>query len=183
MYPCFVSKEPYEHLLQYDNTTIHTVANGLLVCKAGHPFLMEAVKRLQVLTKEGHLPPLNTTGSPILTQVFKTFTANKPLPENDVKLIPPKYFMSTFDESNAQVIEALKKKCTQLSPELKLHTNEKAICKAHRRRMGDNAPLNESYTNHFWLPLHGDNSKRLYTVSIFSVNPKTKTYRHSTEGS
>ena len=181
MYSCFVSKEPYEHIFLYGNTTIHTVANGLLVCRPGHPFLLSAVKQLASLKKSNKLPLFNGTGSRLLADVLQDYRKTQAPNDskNEVKLIPPKYFMATYDESRPDITRQLREKCSSEPPSVALHANEKAVCRSYSRRNGDNSPSNDSFTNHFWLPLHGENSKRLYTISIFKIVPNAKTFRNN----
>jgi hypothetical protein len=173
---CILSHETYEHPYLLHDKTAPNVMTTMLASRPGHPFFKACIEALPAAAEEYPTDVMRGTGPWFLDKVYNEYIKSPParLPENNITVVHPKYFLPTFDPPGT---EKLRRQCIVLKDKLVPHALQ--VCEDLQSRNFSNNPLPESYTNHHWVHIFLEEAKwrnKRDVVSIFELVPDVQIY-------
>lgn len=171
-YSCILAQEPYEHSYIQGNFK-QLVINALMACRKGHPFMKEAVDKLEFYS---HMwQQVDKAGPHYLTSIYKLYNKEhsvEPTNENGVYLAPPEYFIPTVEDRKFFVFYYY---CSTYKQRTKLQKQACVHLKLHGARK---QPTELSFTNHHWMRTYSFLGLRSKSqVDIHSLIPNVKIYK------
>ena len=154
--PCVLTEETYEHsVLLYNHLRRPNLINAYMACRPRHPLFKMAVDDLP---RSKHIADnLRRTGPFFIDNIFRVYNSSQNPSQNgtwngyradDVKVLPPKYVMPTYDKPLQE--GTLRRKC--MPSMLRTHPGfYQQICKEFERRRVENQPYPDSYADHLWI--------------------------------
>ena len=172
-YQCILSQECYEHSFVVQELEHTNLLNGFLATRPGHPFFLKLIESLPEFGGRyfGHY--IKATGPLFIDAVYKrykaNFTSDLTKPEDRVTVVPPKYFIPTFDPSQSEIISS---RCYPLNTK-SLKPKGKRVCQSVQDKFFQNKPEPESYTNHEWIHayLFDENWRTSNTIQLYKLAP------------
>lgn len=154
-YNCILTQETEAHPFILRDERIPSVINTVMACKPKHPLFKALLESLQVYYDMYGKDFLRAAGAMYFNDIFRKFnngsTAVQGLRRGSlITVIPPKYFLPTFDNSQLRVLES---KCHPFNIG-KLHETGQNVCYSLRRRYFTNPVPSESYMNHHWVHIY-----------------------------
>lgn len=167
--PCLVSEENYEHAFVVREQKATNVMNGFIASAPGHPFLQSVIGSLDDAARKYFGDYLYATGPGFFDAALRRYLARgaPPDPAARVTVLPPYYFLPTYDPSESEVISG---KCfpTRMRG---LPAKAQIVCRklATRSFHNDVDPL--AYANHHWIHAYmfDDAWKKTDTQNVFDA--------------
>lgn len=167
---CVLTQETYEHSFIVEEKNRTNVVNGFLACRPHHPFLKMTLESLHEAAGRYNGDFLHATGPFFVDFVYRRFDSTRHSKEDSLTVVPPKYFLPTFDPTQEGVVSY---KCAP-SRYMNLSPEGQAVCKDLWHKDYKNHVLPESYTDHKWLHLYmyDPSWKTKNTKPLLDIVPK-----------
>lgn len=169
---CLVSEEPYEHVYLVRQMNHSNIVNSPLAARPRHPFFAEVIKQLPHYAGRYFGDFLHSTGPYFLDAVYQTYIKSIINQHDNITVVPPKYFLPTYDPSQTGIIDD---KCNVRTYK-DLPPNQRQVCTNVIDRDYRNVPYPDSFMDHYWVHVNTFDStwKAKDTVSIADIVPKVK---------
>jgi len=169
-YNCVLSEESYEHTFIVHEKLNTNVVNGFFMCRPGHSLMKRAIESLPKAAFRHFGDYLRAAGPIFFNEVYERHRRSNAKEElESVTVVPPKYFLPTYDKSESDTISG---KC---SPARRKRLPEKGqlLCRELMIRGFRNEPDVSSYTNHHWVHayMYDESWKTTDTLEILKLVP------------
>jgi len=170
-YNCIVSEENYEHVFVIHELEQPNIVNGILACRANHPLFKLAIDSLQNAAQRYFDDPLKATGPLFFNSVFQNFLLNS-TEVKDVTVVPPMYFLPTYDDSESDTISG---KCSPARMR-SLPGKGQMLCRQLGAKSFRNDISSLAYTNHHWIHAYmfDETWKKTNTLNVRTIIPSAK---------
>lgn len=171
--PCLVSEENYEHVFVVREQKATNVMNGFIAAAPNHPFLDFVVKSLDDAARNYFGDYLYATGPGFFDAALRRYITRPSTTEaGRVTVLPPFYFLPTYDPSESDVISG---KCfpTRMRS---LPDKAQIVCRTLAKRSFHNDVDPMAYANHHWIHAYmfDDAWKKSDAHNVFHVVPGLK---------
>lgn len=173
-YNCLVTEENYEHSFVIREQEAPNLLNGFIACAAQHPFLEKVIESLDEAAMKYFGDYQFATGPEFFDAVWNKYADQRRghtmRPGDQVTVLPPYYFLPTYDPSQSDIISG---KCSPTNLR-SLPAKSQIVCRYLAKRSFHNTIHHLAYANHYWVHsyLYGEDWKKVHIVSVFDLSPK-----------
>lgn len=173
---CLVSEENYEHSFVIREQESTNLVNGFIACAPQHPLMKMAIESLDDAAMKYFGDYIYATGPKFFDAVWNRYRDRiRDLtvePANRVTVLPPYYFLPTYDPSESELISG---KCSPSSLR-SLPPKSQIVCRELARRSFHNTVHPHAYANHYWIHayMYGEEWKGINVKSVFDFAPRVQ---------
>jgi hypothetical protein len=183
-YYCLVSEECYEHTFVVREEKSTNVMNGFIASSPGHPFLDRVIRSLDEAALRYFGDYMYATGPQFFNTVYQRYAAKQvghtTKNSSIVTVLPPYYFLPTYDPSESDVISG---KCFPTSMRSLPHQAQ-IVCRELGKRSFHNTIDPLAYADHHWVHayMYDEGWKKSKVKSVFDIVPGIKSANVATNG-